>query len=126
MTEAPPASWIVLLGHGSRDPQWSQPLQQLSELLRRGGAAGVELAYLQLAEPTLEQALGRCRDAGAAEVLVVPVFLAGGGHLLRDVPQQVQAAATAVGGLRVRCAGAMGEEPEVLAGMVAACLRLAQ
>ncbi len=121
------ARWIVLLAHGSRDAAWRRPLEQLQRLLETEAPdRGVCLAYLQLAAPTLTEALGACRDQGATNVTVVPVFLSGGGHILRDVPRTVARAAAEVGGLKVRCASALGEEPEVLAGMVAACKRLAE
>ena len=122
-----PSRWIVLLAHGSRDANWRRPLERLRDLLvQRAPERGVCLAYLQLAEPSLTAALQTCRDQGGQTALVVPVFLSGGGHLLRDVPQVVARAAAEVGGLAVTCAGALGEEPEVLEGMAAACLRLAE
>ena len=120
------AHWIVLLAHGSGGTAWRRPLEQLLEQLEdEAPDRGICLAYLQLAEPTLTEALRACRDHGARQVTVVPVFLSGGGHLLRDVPRTVADAAAEVGGLEVRCTGALGEEPEVLAGMAAACKRLA-
>lgn len=89
--------WFVLLAHGSRDADWRRPLERLGELLeQRAPEAGVCLAYLQLAEPTLETALRSCRDQGGRTALVVPVFLSGGGHLLRDVPRITKLAAAEV------------------------------
>jgi len=118
--------WIVLLAHGSRDAGWRRPLERLrEEVARLAPDRGVVLAYLQLAEPDLEGALRACAHGGGRTALVVPVFLSGGGHILRDVPRAVQQAAVEVGTMQVRCAGALGEEPEVLAGMAAACARLA-
>mgnify|MGYP006303945459 CR=1 FL=1 len=66
---------VVLLAHGSRDPRWRRPFEQLLQRTRAAGGPPVRLAYLQLCEPGLEQALARCRDDGAREVLVVPVFM---------------------------------------------------
>ena len=116
---------IVLLAHGSGDPAWRRPLERLQRILAaQAPGRAVSLAYLQLASPTLVEALQSCGEAGARRVTVVPVFLSGGGHLLRDVPQIVARAAAQVDRLEVRCAGALGEEPEVLEGMAAACLRM--
>lgn len=120
------AHWIILLAHGSRDAGWRRPLERLrQDLAAQALNRGVCLAYLQLAEPSLVAALRDCRDRGGETVLVVPVFLSSGGHILRDVPRTVERAAAEVGGLQVRCSGALGEEPEVLEGMAAACVRLA-
>lgn len=123
-TDALPA--LVILAHGSRDARWRRPFEGLREALAARRGAPVELAYLQFCEPTLDQALGRCAEANAGQVLVVPAFMSGGGHLLRDVPETVAAAAAAHPGLQVRCSGALAEEPEVMDAMVEACLRLAQ
>lgn len=117
--------WIVLLAHGSPDARWRQPLEALAERLRgRAPDLGVALAYLQFCPPDLEQALRACREAGGISALVVPVFISGGGHLLRDVPEAVERAAAAVEGLSVRCSGALAEEPEVLDALADAALRL--
>jgi sirohydrochlorin cobaltochelatase len=85
----------------------------------------VELAYLQLCEPTLDQVLARLSEAGLEEALVIPLFMSGGGHLLRDVPDIVEQAGRRAG-LRVRAAGAIAEEPEVVEAMVEAVTRLAR
>ncbi len=118
------AGALVLLAHGSRDARWRQPVEALRELLRARGAR-VELAYLQFCPPTLAEALAACAARGEREVLVVPLFLSGGGHLLRDVPEAIASAAALQPTLAVRSAGALGEEPEVLEAMASAVLRLA-
>lgn len=119
--------WIVLLAHGSQDARWRQPIEALvAQLQARAPGLGVALAYLQFCPPTLEQSLRRCNDLGGISARVVPVFISGGGHLLRDVPQAVERAAASVPKMTVRCSGALGEEPEVLGAMVAATLRLSE
>ena len=116
----PPRSALIILAHGSRDPRWREPFQQLRE--RAGSAA--YLAYLQLCQPDLATALRQARDDGAARAVVVPAFMSGGGHLLRDVPDLVARAAAELDDLEVTCAGALAEEPEVMEAMVRACERL--
>lgn len=116
---------IVLFAHGSRDQRWREPLRKLRQAVeQRLSGVPVEIAYLQFCEPTLPQALRLCHERGAERVLVVPVFLSGGGHTLRDVPEAVAAAAATVPHLSVRASGALGEEPEVMEAMARACLRL--
>lgn len=36
---------------------------------------------MELAEPTIEQAVGRCAAAGAARVIIAPYFLSRGRHI---------------------------------------------
>jgi sirohydrochlorin cobaltochelatase len=118
---------LVLLAHGSDDPRWRQPFDLLQRRVATlwAGDRVVELAYLQFCEPTLEQALARCRErAGeAAQVKVVPLFMSGGGHLLRDLPEAVHQASQRVG-IRAQTTGAIAEEPEVVDAMVGAIARL--
>jgi sirohydrochlorin cobaltochelatase len=124
-SSAAPLRALVLYAHGSRDPRWRQPFEELrAELARRAAPAPVELAYLAFCAPTLEQALGSCAGRGAREALVVPLFLSGGGHLGRDVGAAIAAAAASTPSLRVRASGALGEEPEVREALAGACLRL--
>jgi sirohydrochlorin cobaltochelatase len=114
----------VLLAHGSRDARWRQPFEELQR--RLAGQQHVELSYLQSCPPTIEEALRRCREQGAEEAVVVPLFMSGGGHLLRDVPERVAAAASAVPGITVTTTGAAAEAPEVLEALAQAVLRLSQ
>jgi len=123
MSDARPERWIVVLAHGSADPRWRSPFEQLCAELAARTEAGVALAYLQFVEPTLEQVLGRVVRAGGRRAVVVPAFMSGGGHLLRDV-QQTVAAAAASSGIDVRLTGALGEERELRIAMVEAMLRL--
>lgn len=118
--------WIVLLAHGSQDARWRQPFEQLAQrVVLRLGHRRVALAYLQFCEPTLEQVLVRCRDAGCEAALVVPLFMSGGGHLLGDVPEAVHEAGER-SGVQVKSTGALAEEPEVVQAMADALSRLAR
>jgi sirohydrochlorin cobaltochelatase len=78
---------IVLFAHGSRDPGWTAPFERLAARVRdqRPGAR-VAVAYLELTPPTLEDAVAALVADGAREIAVVPVFLAPGGHVRRDLP----------------------------------------
>ena len=111
---------LIILAHGSRDARWRRPFEQLRHRL----GPGAYLAYLQFSAPDLAAALGQARQEGATEAVVVPAFMSGGGHLLRDVPDEVARAAATVPGLEVTCTGALAEEPEVMDAMATACTRL--
>lgn len=81
---------IILLAHGSRDEAWLQPFKALLARVREQGATNVHLAFMELAEPSLEtvvRSLGR--EVQALDIM--PLFFAAGRHLRVDVPKQVQA-----------------------------------
>jgi sirohydrochlorin cobaltochelatase len=80
---------IVLLGHGSRDPEWSQPFEKIAVSVgKRLPAVAVALAYLEHG-PSLEEAVTALAAKGALSVRVVPLFLGTGGHVRDDLPKLV-------------------------------------
>jgi sirohydrochlorin cobaltochelatase len=84
---------IILLAHGSRDPQWRKPMEDLAEGLKSAlNSEAIHLAYLERAEPELPTAIEHAVQAGAEIIRVIPLFLSSRGHVLRDVGPQVSQA----------------------------------
>jgi sirohydrochlorin cobaltochelatase len=111
---------VILFGHGARDPAWAGPMQRIrAAMLAAEPSIPVELAFLELMSPTLPQAVRLLADAGATRIAVVPVFLAQGGHLKRDLPQLVDEARRAHPSCEIRLAQAAGEADLVVAAMAA-------
>jgi sirohydrochlorin cobaltochelatase len=80
---------IVLLGHGSRDPEWSQPFEKIAVSVgKRLPAVAVALAYLEHG-PSLEEAVTMLAAKGALSIRVVPLFLGTGSHVRNDLPNLV-------------------------------------
>lgn len=115
---------LVLFAHGARDPRWAAPFEAVAEALRaaRPGLP-VRLAYLEFMAPTLAEAGAELAAAGCTRVVVLPMFLGAGGHVRQDLPRQLDALRAAHPALVFELAGAIGEQPEVLAAMAAAALR---
>ena len=111
---------VILFGHGARDPEWARPLQRTREHLR-GQAPGlqVELAFLELMHPTLGEAIDEVIARGANRVVVVPMFIAQGGHMKSDVPVRVAAARERHPQCEVILALPVGEDDSVIAAMAA-------
>ncbi|MFO1360949.1 MAG: CbiX/SirB N-terminal domain-containing protein [Burkholderiales bacterium] len=109
---------IVLFAHGSRDPAWAAPLRTLQALVaaRRPGTR-VELAFLEQMRPTLDEAIDAAAAARAQRVLVVPLFLAPGGHAARDLPALIATARARHPALAIRATSSIGEEAGVLAAL---------
>lgn len=117
---------VVLFGHGARNPEWALPMRRTAALLEAGTQGlRVELAFLELMSPTLDVVLEKLAGEGFAIVHVIPMFLAQGGHLKRDLPALVEAAQARHPGCRIALAGAVGEAEEVIAAMAAYALRIA-
>jgi sirohydrochlorin cobaltochelatase len=109
---------VILFGHGARDPEWAGPMQRVrARMAERRPEIGVELAFLEFLSPSLEEAADRLVAGGAAAITVVPVFLAQGGHLKRDVPALVEALRQRHPACRVGLAVAVGEAEPVVRAM---------
>jgi len=114
---------IILFGHGARDPEWAAPMRRMRALLLQSAPdVRVELAFMEFMSPTLDQAVDAVVADGARAVTVVPIFLAQGGHLKRDVPLRVDAARRRHPDTNFTLAPAIGENEGVLAAMAAAVL----
>jgi len=105
---------LILFAHGARDPRWAEPF----EAIRAGvcaSAAGrrVELAYLEFMQPTLRQVAASLHAEGVRHALVVPLFLATGGHLRRDLPALVEAIMREHPGLELEVQAPLGESAEM-------------
>jgi sirohydrochlorin ferrochelatase len=100
---------ILLVDHGSRLEAANALLLRIAEAVgRRRGDAIVEVAHLELEEPSLASALERCVARGARELVVCPYFLGPGSHTRRDIPRLVEAARAAHPELRVTIAEPLG------------------
>ncbi|PZP61499.1 MAG: cobalamin biosynthesis protein CbiX [Azospira oryzae] len=103
-------SAVILFAHGARDPQWRQPFEAMRlSVAERLAGVRVELAFLELMEPTLEDAMARLAGEGVTRVTLVPLFLAPGGHLRHDLPALLKALSARYPRVSVRVAPALGE-----------------
>src|SRR5262245_59128881 len=81
-----PSTALLLIAHGSREEKANADLFWLAEeLARDGGYLPVVAAFLELAEPTIEEAARRCVDKGAKRVILMPYFLSAGVHAGLDL-----------------------------------------
>jgi sirohydrochlorin cobaltochelatase len=111
---------IVLFAHGSREAGWSAPFDRLAELVsRRRSDARVVVAYLELIEPALDAAVASLVDEGVSEIVVVPVFLAPGGHVKRDLPQIVATLQSRYSSTKLRVLPTIGQADALLEAIAA-------
>jgi sirohydrochlorin cobaltochelatase len=70
---------VLLVGRGSTDPDANAEIAKVARLLWEGrGYAGVEPAFISLAEPGVPAGLERLRRLGAQRIVVAPYFLFSG------------------------------------------------
>ena len=109
---------VILFAHGAREPEWALPLEQVRDKLRADGLR-VELAYLEIMKPDLGEAAKAITANGAKAVTIVPLFLAQGKHLKRELPEMVTTLSRAYPGVKFRVTPALGDDPEMLAAIAA-------
>jgi sirohydrochlorin cobaltochelatase len=114
---------LVLVAHGSPDPDWRRPLEQLHATLTAQLGARVGLAYLAHA-PSVAEVIGALADAGHERIVVVAALLSPGGrHVKQDIPEAVAQARALRPELEIVLAeGALGDDPGVIAALAAASL----
>jgi len=110
------ARWdaVVLLGHGSLAAESGVAMFRLAEELReRGVAPMVTAGFLNLSEPTIDQSVARCVDAGARRLLVVPYFLIAGKYVREDVPAVLQRIRDRYAAVDLAATGHLGDHAQL-------------
>lgn len=117
---------IILFAHGARDPAWANPLRRVQAAIRqRAGDVPVELAFLELMAPSLPECAATLVAGGAAKILVLPMFIAQGGHLKREVPEILERLRSTYPDVQFSLAEAIGENETVIQAMAEAALQSA-
>jgi sirohydrochlorin ferrochelatase len=79
-------SAALLIAHGSRRPEANRDLVDLAFAIRgRTHYPIVDVAYLEVVEPTIPQAARGCVEQGATRVSLLPYFLSAGAHVVEDL-----------------------------------------
>ena len=113
---------LLLVDHGSRREEATSHVEWIAEQVRsRRPDLSVYVAHMELAAPSIADAIERCVDDGVRELVIHPLFLVPGRHLSEDLPRLVEAAASQHPRLRVRITQALGLNPE-LAELILASL----
>jgi sirohydrochlorin cobaltochelatase len=106
---------LVLFAHGSRDPDWGAPFRAI----RRNVAAArpdveVELAFLEVMQPSLPVAVDRLIADGCERITIAPLFMAQGAHLKRDLSRIVEELQARHGQVKLALLPAAGEAQPVM------------
>jgi sirohydrochlorin cobaltochelatase len=80
---------VLLVGHGTRSEPGRKQFLSLAEQVRRRLDLPLAPALLELAEPTIEQAVQRLVSSPIDRLVVAPLLLFAAGHAKEDVPAAV-------------------------------------
>lgn len=115
---------LILVAHGSRVPASNEEVRRLADALRtkvEDRFQWVEAAFLELAQPSIAEAVDMAIAAGAGSVVVLPYFLAAGKHVSQDIPAIIKNCQAAHPDSEIRIADYLGRQPallDLLAGAV--------
>jgi sirohydrochlorin cobaltochelatase len=109
------ADAYLLVSHGSRDPRPQIAVRQLAEQLSTRLPAVVGTAQLELADAPLHAQISdfasQCAGSGIEKVVILPLFLIPGVHVMEDIPAEV-ALANARGTIPSIIAPFLGSHPD--------------
>ena len=80
-------SCLVLLAHGSKNPEWAAPFRKLTaDLCAELGDGAVYLCFMENAEPGLMTIAGEIMKTSVRKYRLLPMFMAKGAHFHEDIP----------------------------------------
>ncbi len=106
---------LLTIAHGSRDPRSSATIHALTAEIRAlRPDLRVATSFLELSEPSVEQAVDELVAEGHDEIVAVPLLLSEAYHATVDVPRVVEESMQRHPGLQVRATRILGHEPAFL------------
>jgi sirohydrochlorin cobaltochelatase len=115
---------LVLFAHGARDLRWAVPFERLQQITQLAQPdITVCNAYLEFMSPDLPAAVEELAKKGCNDIIIVPVFLGQGGHVLKDLSTLIEQLQKAYPGLNLTKVDAVGEDAFVLEAIAQYCLR---
>ena len=112
---------LILFAHGARDPEWANPMRRVQAAIRqRVSDMPVELAFLEFLTPNLPEAAAQLVTQGCEKIVVMPMFIARGGHLKNDLPGIIELLRSTYPTVEFSLGGAIGEDEMVVQAMAVA------
>ena len=92
---------------------------------QRMSAVPVELAFLEFMAPTLPERAAELIAQGADKIVVLPMFIARGGHLKKETPEMLDMLRSTYPEVEFSLGNAIGEHELVVQAMASAALEVA-
>lgn len=106
---------LLLVAHGSRQEEANADLYHVvAEMKLLGQFEIMEAAFLEFAEPNIEEGGRRCVALGAEQVVLMPYFLSSGVHFRRDLVSICNRLADLFPHVNFRLAEPLGRHPLLL------------
>ena len=84
---------LIIIAHGSRNERFNTEVRELVQQVKALLEAEFSLvtsAFLEFADPSLEECILTCIEASKKDIVILPYFLASGNHVTRDIPEIIK------------------------------------
>lgn len=108
---------LILVDHGSKFQAANNLLEEICIELRNHPNNNfdiTEFCHMELAEPTIDDAIKDCVEKGAKEIIVHPYFLAPGRHSTSDIPRMVKEAISKYPQIKYNVTSPLGLHKKIL------------
>ncbi|MGH7144932.1 MAG: CbiX/SirB N-terminal domain-containing protein [Planctomycetota bacterium] len=108
---------LIVVDHGSKLAAANEMLEKVVALMAATAGYNFEpivAAHMELAEPSIAQALTDLYMMGVREAIVFPYFLSPGRHTQEDIPRLAREAAAGLAGMQVKVAEPFGLSPKLV------------
>jgi sirohydrochlorin ferrochelatase len=107
---------LLLVGHGTRNAAGCAEFHKLGSLVaERLPETPVRTCFLELAQPTIGEAVKELVSHGARRIIAVPILLLAAGHAKDDIPAALRAASQRAGGVEIVMTEHLGGHGAILA-----------
>ena len=105
---------LILVAHGSKDPKWCRSFENLVGASRD---LHLRLAYMDLNQPSLFSVTEDLSKQGIKNIKILPLFMSGGGHVDKDIPEQVKELKMKFPEINFEILPPIGEHQKVISSM---------
>ncbi len=105
---------LLLIGHGSRDPQAVAEYQDFAKLLADKLKINTHPCFLEFADPPIVTGIQACVEAKAKNIVALPLFLGPAGHQKNDVPTIINWAKNEWPAIQFKYGTPLGTQPQII------------
>ncbi|MBN1628458.1 MAG: CbiX/SirB N-terminal domain-containing protein [Thermoleophilia bacterium] len=105
---------LIVIGHGSRSAAATEQFLQLVDEVRQRRGGVVLPAFMELAEPSLSQAVREAAAEQVDQIIVEPCLLFDGNHVLHDIPEMLSKLADQHPSVVFRYGAPLGPDPRIV------------
>ncbi|MDW3094405.1 MAG: CbiX/SirB N-terminal domain-containing protein [Gammaproteobacteria bacterium] len=113
---------LLLVAHGSRRTESNAEIAVVAESLScrvKHQYAQTAYAFLELAEPSIQDGIDKLVMQGATDITILPYFLSAGRHVHEDVPEIINMKKKQYNDVNLHIAPYIGEADEMIDVLVA-------